>query len=100
MRRRGWRDPLSILELLLAAALVVQLGPWPAGSAIGAYFVALLLLVLVTFAAGRLAASRIGRWIRPQPFLASLILSSMCARCRCQRSISAASPILSVSRKL
>jgi branched-chain amino acid transport system permease protein len=40
---------------------VVQLGPWPPGSAIGAYFVALALLVLITFAAGRLAASRTGR---------------------------------------
>jgi branched-chain amino acid transport system permease protein len=40
---------------------VVQVGPWPAGSAIGAYFVALLLLVLVTFSAARLSASRIGR---------------------------------------
>jgi branched-chain amino acid transport system permease protein len=40
---------------------VVQVGPWPAGSAIGAYFVVLLLLVLVTLAAGRLSASRIGR---------------------------------------
>jgi branched-chain amino acid transport system permease protein len=40
---------------------IVQVGPWPTGSAIGAYFVALLLLVLITFSAGRLAASRIGR---------------------------------------
>jgi branched-chain amino acid transport system permease protein len=40
---------------------IVQVGPWPPGSAIGAYFVALLLLVVVTFAAGRMAASRIGR---------------------------------------
>lgn len=40
---------------------IVQVGPWPPGSAIGAYFVALVLLVLITFSAGRLAASRIGR---------------------------------------
>jgi branched-chain amino acid transport system permease protein len=40
---------------------LVEIGPWPAGSAIGAYFVALVLLVLITFAAMRLSASRIGR---------------------------------------
>ncbi len=40
---------------------IVELGFWPPGSAIGAYFVGLLLLVLVTFAAVRLATSRIGR---------------------------------------
>jgi branched-chain amino acid transport system permease protein len=40
---------------------IVQVGPWPPGSAIGAYFVAVLLLTLITFSAGRLAASRIGR---------------------------------------
>jgi branched-chain amino acid transport system permease protein len=40
---------------------IVELGPWPPGSAIGAYFVALALLVLITFAALRLSASRIGR---------------------------------------
>jgi branched-chain amino acid transport system permease protein len=40
---------------------VIQVGPWPPGSGIGAYFVALLLLVAITFSAGRLAGSRIGR---------------------------------------
>lgn len=40
---------------------IVQFGPWPPGSAIGAYLVALLLLVLITFSAGRLATSRVGR---------------------------------------
>jgi branched-chain amino acid transport system permease protein len=40
---------------------IVQLGPWAPGSAMGAYFVALGLLVLVAVAAGRLAASRVGR---------------------------------------
>jgi ABC-type branched-subunit amino acid transport system permease subunit len=40
---------------------VLEIGPWPPGSAIGAYFVALALLALVTWAAVRLASSRIGR---------------------------------------
>jgi branched-chain amino acid transport system permease protein len=40
---------------------VVAIGPWPPGSAIGAYFVALALLAVLTFAAIRLSASRIGR---------------------------------------
>ena len=40
---------------------VVEVGPWPPGSAIGAYFVALALLAVVTWAAMRLASSRIGR---------------------------------------
>jgi len=40
---------------------LVELGFWPPGSAIGAYFVALGLLVVITISAGRLAASRVGR---------------------------------------
>ncbi|MBV8719877.1 MAG: hypothetical protein JOZ65_32805 [Chloroflexi bacterium] len=40
---------------------VVELGPWPPGSAIGAYYVALALLLVVAFAAVRLASSRVGR---------------------------------------
>ena len=40
---------------------VLQLGPWPPGSGITAYFVALVILVLVSLAGARLAASRIGR---------------------------------------
>ena len=40
---------------------VLQLGPWPAGSAFTAYFVALVILVLVSLSAVRLSASRVGR---------------------------------------
>jgi branched-chain amino acid transport system permease protein len=40
---------------------IVAVGPWPPGSAIGAYFVALALLVLIALAAVRLSGSRIGR---------------------------------------
>jgi branched-chain amino acid transport system permease protein len=40
---------------------VVAPGPWPSGSGIGAYFVALALLVTVSLVAVRLAGSRIGR---------------------------------------
>ena len=40
---------------------LLALGPWPPGSAITAYFVALVVLVLASLAAVRLAASRIGR---------------------------------------
>jgi len=40
---------------------IVTIGPWPPGSAIGAYFVALALLVVIALAAVRLAGSRIGR---------------------------------------